>query len=151
MSYAENTSVPVDRSQSEIKRTLSKYNATGFIFGDSRELSMVMFEMNGRRIKFILPIPALQPKVASYYQKKGQFYSQDKVDQETRRRWRCLLLAIKAKLETVESGISTFEEEFMSHIVLPNGQTVGEVMVPQITESYQNAKMPPLLGMRKDI
>ncbi len=149
MAFAENTTVPVDRSQAEIKKTLTKYNATGFIFGDSKDVSMVMFEMNNRRIKFLLPIPILQPKVSSYYQKKGLFYSQDKIDQEIRRRWRCLLLAIKAKLETVESGISTFEEEFMSHIVLPNGQTVGEVMVPQITDSYQTAKMPPLLGMRE--
>jgi hypothetical protein len=36
-------------------------------------------------------------------------------------RWRALALAIKA----VESGIATFEEEFLAHIALPNGSTVG--------------------------
>ena len=47
--------------------------------------------------------------------------------EEVRRRWRALLLVIKAKLESVESGIETFEEAFASQIVLANGQTVGAV------------------------
>jgi len=58
-------------------------------------------------------------------------------------------LAIKAKLECVEAGITTLEQEFMAHILLPNGSTVGEVVLPEIEASYQNKTMPPLLGMRK--
>jgi hypothetical protein len=30
--------------------------------------------------------------------------------------------------------------------LLPNGRTVGEEISPQIAESYQTGKMPPLLG-----
>lgn len=67
-------------------------------------------------------------------------------EKEGRRRWRCLVIAIKAKLECVESGITTLEDEFMAHIVLPNGQTVGHVMLPQINASYEDGEMPPLLG-----
>lgn len=37
---------------------------------------------------------------------------------EHRRRWRALLLGIKAKLEYVQSGIATFDEEFLAHIVI---------------------------------
>jgi hypothetical protein len=146
MSYAENTVVPVDRSQSEIKKILTKYGASGFVFGEKPDAAMVMFEMRERKIKFLLPLPILQPSTPSYNQKKGFFYTQTKLDQELRRRWRCLVLAIKSKLECVESGISTFEEEFMAHIVLPNGATVGQVMIPQIERSYTENKMPPLLG-----
>jgi hypothetical protein len=54
-------------------------------------------------------------------------------------------LAVKAKLEVVESGISTFEDEFMPHIVLPSGQTVSEWMGPQITAAYLSGLMPPML------
>lgn len=93
-----------------------------------------MFQANNRRIKFTLPLQP--PKNASEKQ----------VAQFMRTRWRCLLLSIKAKLETVESGISTFETEFMPFTVLPNGQTVAQHALPYISEAYELKKMPPLLG-----
>jgi response regulator RpfG family c-di-GMP phosphodiesterase len=54
---------------------------------------------------------------------KGQ--AQAVNDAETRRRWRCLAMVIKAKLEVVASGISSFEEEFLAHVMLYDGRTVG--------------------------
>ena len=146
MSYAENTVVSVDKSQAEIKKTLTKYGASGFVFGEKAEAAMVLFEMKERKVKFMLPLPILQPHTSAWNQKKGLYYSQDKLDKELRRRWRCLLLAIKSKLECVETGIATFEQEFMAHIVLPNGATVGQVMIPQIEGAYKSGNMPPLLG-----
>lgn len=139
MTYANKTSVPIDRSQGEIKKILSKYNATSFAYGEQGEKSVVMFEMNGRRIKFVLPMPkkpsagATQASIKTY-------------DQLCRSRWRALVLAIKAKLECVETGITTLEQEFLAHIVLPNGSTVGEAITPQLALAYQEKKMPPLLG-----
>jgi len=140
MSYAQSTHVPIDRSQSEIKKILSKYGAGGFAYGESGIQAVVMFELAGRRIKFLLPMPhkpsqnATQASIKTY-------------EQLCRSRWRCLVLAIKAKLECVASGITTLEQEFLAHIVLPNGQTVGTVMIPQIAASYESGKMPPLLGL----
>ena len=66
-------------------------------------------------------------------------------EQATRQRWRALALSIKAKLESVESGIEQFEEAFMAQIVLPNGKTVGEWVAPQIEASYKSGNMPPML------
>lgn len=139
MSYAESTSVPVDRSQGEIKKILGKYGATGFAYGENEAQSVVMFEMTGRRIKFVLPMPRKPSPDATSASVKTY-------EQLCRSRWRCLVLAIKAKLECVASGITTLEQEFMAHIVLPNGQTVGTVMLPQIASSYRSGKMPPMLG-----
>jgi hypothetical protein len=51
---------------------------------------------------------------------------------EMRRRWRSLALAIKAKLEVVASGIATFDEEFMAHLVLPDGTTVGDRVTTEL-------------------
>ena len=48
-----------------------------------------------------------------------------------RQRWRALNLAIKAKLEAVESGIVTFDQEFLAHIVGPSGQTVKPLIALQ--------------------
>lgn len=54
-------------------------------------------------------------------------------------------MIIKAKLEMVYSGDTTFEREFMADILLPDGTTVGEVMVPQLAASYADGAMPSLL------
>jgi hypothetical protein len=143
MSYAENTSVPIDRSQAEIKKILGKYGASGFAYGENQNHAVVMFEMTGRRIKFVLPMPQKPSPNATAASIKT-------FEQLCRSRWRCLALAIKAKLECVASGITTLEQEFMAHIVLPNGQTVGAVMLPQIAASYGRGKMPPLLGFDGD-
>ena len=47
----------------------------------------------------------------------------------------------------VASGITTLEEEFLAHIYLPDGRTVGEFMRPQLEESYSTGRMPPMLPM----
>lgn len=139
MSYARNTSVPIGRSQDEIRKIISKHGASGFIFGEQGPLAIIGFEMCGKRIKFILPMPTLPSKNATAASIKTY-------EQLCRSKWRCLVLAIKAKLECVEAGITTLEQEFMAHIVLPNGQTIGQAVLPQIEQAYKDRKMPPLLG-----
>lgn len=61
---------------------------------------------------------------------------------EVRQRWRALLLTVKAKLEAVECGISTLEQEFLAFIVLPNSMTLGdwimENALPQIRSGRRN-------------
>ncbi len=143
MGYAEKTKVPVGQTQAEIRRTLEKYKAGGFAFGEQPGLHMVSFLMSNRQIKIVVPMPVIGSlKPNSKYVK----WKEDEVAKEIRRRWRCLLITIKAKLECVESGITTLEQEFLAHIVLPNGQTMGQVAIPQIERSYTENKMPPLLG-----
>ena len=66
-------------------------------------------------------------------------------EQACRQRWRALGLVVKAKLEAVEVGIATFDEEFLSYIVLPNNTTVGDHLVPQVAQAYLDGSMPPML------
>ncbi len=87
-----------------------------------------MFEMEERRIRFDVPMP-----------------DEEAHPQIHRQPWRALLLVIKAKLEAVETGITCFDDEFMAHIVLPDGKTVGQFMRPQISVAYDKGTMPPLL------
>ena len=115
--YAENTAVSSGESRNEIERTLVRFGASQFIYGWKDEAAVIGFTMNGR-----------------------QAY-----EQEVRQRWRALAVTIKAKFAACEAGISVFEREFFYDTVLPNGQTVGEYMMPQIEQSYQTAKMPPML------
>jgi hypothetical protein len=147
--FAQDTSVSVERSRAEIERTLQKYGAEGFMYGWQGNRAAVQFDMNGRRIKFELPLPDPKAKEFTHTPSRGTLRTaaqqHEAWEQACRQRWRALNLAIKAKLEAVECGITTFEAEFLSHIVLPNGGTVGEWMVPQIAAAYEHRKMPPML------
>lgn len=124
--YAERTKVPVSRSKDEIEKVLTKYGATGFFYGQTEERAVVGFTMNERQIRFALPLSDLD-------------------EQQTRQRWRALLLTIKSKLESVECGIEEFDDAFMAQIVLPGGQMVGAWLRPQIEHAYQTGDMPKLL------
>ena len=66
-------------------------------------------------------------------------------EQACRQRWRALSLSIKAKLESVESGIEEFESVFMAQVVTPNGKTLEEEVRPVIAQAYETGKMPTLL------
>ncbi|WP_243647545.1 hypothetical protein [Cuneatibacter caecimuris] len=61
-----------------------------------------------------------------------------------------LYLIVKAKLEAVETGISTIEREFFYDVVLPDGKTVGEWMAPQLETVYQSGDMPSMLPELED-
>lgn len=150
MSYAQNTSVSVDKSKAEIEKILQRYGASGFAYGWQGNYAMIQFVANDRRIKFMLPLPDKNDKqfqfTGAQRRKRTPEAAHAEWEQACRQKWRALTLAIKAKLESVSSGIATFEDEFMAHILLPNGQTVGDAMKPQIAIAYQSNKMPPLLG-----
>jgi len=147
--YASNTTVSSDQSRSEIERTLQRYGANKFGYLWEGKASVIVFEMNGRRIKFVLPMPARDDpkygKTPTGRVKRNQEAHFKAWEQDCRSRWRALLLCIKAKLESVESDIESFEEAFLPHIVLPNGQTAGEHLIPQIADIYQTRKMPKML------
>ena len=146
--YAENTSVGTDKSRAEIERTLQRYGADGFMYGWQGTAAIVQFVAHGRQIRFELPLP--DREAAEFTQtptgrERSEKQARDAWEQACRQRWRALSLCIKAKLEAVEAGISTFESEFMANVVLPGGQTVGDWMAPQIERAYETGTMPPLL------
>lgn len=144
--YAQQTSVSPDRSRAEIERTLTRYGATGFMYGWSERGAVIGFMLRGKQYKCLLE---LEDKEKYLRSEKGRrrtgLQAQGAWEQATRQRWRALNLVIKAKLEAVESKISTVETEFLPWMVLPNGVTVGQWMVPQLDAIYQSGKMPPLL------
>lgn len=147
--YAEKTQVPSDRSRSEIERTLIKYGATGFAYGWEASHAVIGFAANGRHVRFSLPMPDKSAREFTHTEARSVRRSHEQIEavyeQAIRQRWRALALAVKAKLEAVSAGITTFEQEFLAHIVLPNGNTVSQWMSPQIETAYKSGKMPSLL------
>lgn len=149
--YAKDTTVSVSQSQMEMERTLERYGATGFMRGWDQQNAFVMFELEKRRIRFVVPMP---PKSDFTITDNGRKRTSPQAvqtawEQACRQRWRAFNLVVKAKLEAVESGISTIEDEFLSFIQLPSGQTVGQWMKPQIEIAYDTGDMPPLLPAPK--
>lgn len=152
--YAAKTTVPVENSRVEIERTLTRYGAESFVYGWDQRGALVEFGHQGRRIRFILPLPDKTSKDFTEYtrgtalkttHRRTPEAAQKEWEQACRQRWRALALAIKAKLEAVEAGISEFEDEFLANIVLPDGSTVGAFVRPQVAIAYANGSMPALL------
>ena len=137
MAYARDTSVPVDRTRAAIEQLLRKHKATQFMLGTDteRQLARVQFKIANRIVRFEL---AWTDDIA----RRVRIFKRDQLE---RQRWRALLLVIKAKLECVESGIATFEEEFLPYIVMPNDQTVAQNVMPAIEQAYKDGRMPRLL------
>lgn len=148
MSYAETTSVSVEKSRAEIESTLQKYGAGRFAYMCGDKKASVAFEMNGSLIRFDLPLPdKADPKFWQSEHKKKARTAEAAYklwEQDCRSSWRALFLNIKAKLEACERGITKFESEFLAHFVMPNGKTLGEEVVPQLEEMKTRGKMPRL-------
>ena len=148
MAYAESTTVPVERSKSELKRVIYKYEASNYQFAETDDKAMVQFVKNAKLIRFVISFPAPDDSIFTRTptgRSRTQRQAVLEYEQEFRRRWRAMILSVKGKFETVESGIETFEEAFLAHIVLPDNRTMATVAIPQIEEAYQTKKMPKLL------
>lgn len=148
--YAEGTQVSADRSRAEIERLLVRYDATAFAYLSQTltqgAVAVILFEMRGRRIRFTLPLPTIeQQRYTPAGRVRTTAQQKTALEQATRQRWRALALIVKAKLEAVESGVSTFEAEFLAQTVLPTGATVSEWLEPQLDEAYRTQRLPRLL------
>lgn len=150
--FAAETTVPVEKSRAEIESILSRYGASRFGYMIDTTGAAIAFEARGRRVRFELPLPAkeayrMAPRRARDVvpRRRSDEDTHRHWEQACRQRWRALALVIKAKLEAVECGITTFEDEFLAHIVLPSGETIGQWAVPQLESVYSQGRMPPLL------
>ena len=149
MPYAAQTRVPISKTKTDIEDLLSKHGANGFGYVTEGNRALVAFNMAGRRVQIMLVMPSIDdyartPRNA----RRTQAAQQSAWEQVCRQRWRALVLIIRAKLETVESGITALESEFLANIVLPDGETVGQRLAPQVDEAYATGRMPPMLGAR---
>lgn len=153
--YAQDTSVSVERSRAEIESTLARYGANKFGYMTDETSAMIGFVMNDKAIKFALPLPnpneeEFTVRVYTYLGREtGRKPQPPEIarklwEQACRSRWRSLNLCIKAKLEAVAAGITTFETEFLAHIVTPGGKTIGQRLLPQLDGMQRDGKWPSL-------
>ncbi len=108
MPYAVKTTVNALKTRQEIEALIMKRKAKNFASFTEERGAMIAFELSDRRIVFRLPLP------------------NPKNEQDIRSRWRGLLLTLKAKFESIDRGVETFDDAFLSHVMLHDGKTVGE-------------------------
>jgi hypothetical protein len=152
--YAEGTSVSVEKSRAEIEAILSRYGAEAFGYATELDRAMIQFQAKNRRIRFLLKLPAKTERRFTHSEARGALRTQETAraawEQSCRQSWRALALVIKAKLEAVTAGISEFEDEFLSQIVLADGSTVGQYVRPQIEKHYREGGPRPMLLLGPD-
>lgn len=139
MAYASKTSVTVEKSESELRRLLQKHGATAIMVGTQEEppMASVWFQMEGLNIRLDVPLPSRLEDAVVYARKNAAgpapvAVQHKRWDQICRSRWRSVLLLTRAKLEHIELGATTLQEEFLSRIVMPHGRTIGDDMIPQL-------------------
>lgn len=124
--YAEDTKVPVTRSQAELKDlVMARFEADTFVTYEDRTQAVVAFQTRGRRYKIAVPIT-------------------DKPQQQ-RAAWRQLILVVKAMITAVDAGVMTMESALLAWIMLPDGSTMGEWAETAVPQAYARNEMPALM------
>lgn len=158
MTYAENTTVTVEKSKMELDALLRKHGAAQRVFGDDdvRGFAFAVFALAGRQYRIEIPMPKLEDFARRGRKERGWPNARSPEEQRKhheqacRARWRAVVLVVKAKLELVALGVSSAEREFFADLMLPDGRTVHRALAEQIESSYKTGAMPPLLGMGSD-
>jgi hypothetical protein len=121
-----------EKSKAEIVGLLREYGADQLHWTMSTELVVVAFRCQGRFVRIELVLPSLDedcfwraPKGSrgawcTRNGKWGMWRTTGQAaaihEQEVRRLWRALAVLLEAKFEAVESGVISFDREFMAHI-----------------------------------
>jgi len=133
--YAD-TKVSIERSREEIDHLLKKFGCKGiqWTWIDNSEILRFIHEFDYKGVNYGVGYEIILPEMGI---KRGRGYDKTLVrnDQQA---YRITFYTIKAKLTSVESGLETFENVFMSNIMykLPDGrvQKVGDIIIDQITK-----------------
>lgn len=149
MAYAETTTVAFEKSISEIVTLVRKAGAEQIGQMEDVGYFTVGFKLAARLIRFRLNFPSLDdmPKYDGRRNVLTAVQRQAKLDQAKRQRGRALLLVIKAKLESVESGIETIEQAFLANVVLADGRTVYERVAEPLALEYQTGQASAVVGL----
>lgn len=153
MAYAKGTKTSIAKSEDQIKTMLRKAGAAAIAMMEESAYAIVAFHLHERSIRFRLPLPRRDDERFTLgvdrYSHRPARRAPDKADalwvQACRERWRQLHLCIKAKLESVEQEIELFDDAFLSQIVTPDGDTIGDKVKPQMTALMDGKPLRPLL------
>lgn len=147
--YAENTTVSVEKTKLDLDRLLAAHGAKSRAMGtdDDAGAAWVLFELSGLKVKLAIPLPKISERAFTHKPPRSRWSSSQRCsDEKTRKRWeqacrsrwRCILLLVKAKLEAIKLGNTTVEREFLPDLMTASGSTLlealrqcGDMLLPQ--------------------
>lgn len=140
MAYAEKTNIAFEKSIAEIIGLLRKNGADRIGQMEEKERFTIQFFAHERLVRFRVKFPAIEdmPEYDGRRVRLTTAQRLDRLEQAKRQRGRALMLVIKAKLESVESQVETFEEAFLANVVMADGQTMYERVREPIAIEYQS-------------
>jgi len=125
--YAARTTVSVSESIAEMERLIARFGAQRFAYSWDELQDVIAFEANGQPVKIAMPRPG-----------PPDFMRLADREQERRRKWRVMVLTIKALLVAVDEEVLTFEAAFLAHFMTDSGQTIGEAMGPRLEAAQRD-------------
>lgn len=143
MAYAETTKVPLEQSIAEIIGMVRRAGAESVGQFHERDQFIIMFALGDRRMKFSVPL-VTEWTCPTRGGNGREIDVRAKIEQANRQKGRALMLVVKAKLESVESGVETFEQAFLANILMADGATVYERVSEPIALEYKTGKVGPL-------
>ena len=149
--YAAKTTVTVEKSKTEIEAVLRRYGADQFMYAWQTGMPTMGFRMGGLPIRMILPLPTEEQFRFTQRNRVTPQEQKAAYEQAERQLWRAFLLVIKAKLEAVEAGIITIEDEFLANIVLQDNSTIKDNLLPRLQESIASGRFPLMLPEPREI
>jgi len=135
--YVRGASITCAASRAEIQDMLTSHGATGFRCASRDGGTAIAFTAGHRRFRFAYTPPGGEKTgTDSRMQPRKTPPGSRSPEEASRRYWHKLSLLIRAKLDAVDEGIATFEEEFLAYMLLPGGDTVLQGVQPGVTRAY---------------
>ena len=154
MAY-ETTAVPVEKSQGEIRKLLYQHRASNFAFTEmqheGQRWAAIDFVLHEQRVRIRVPLKnpnlaAVKAKAQRARTKSAADIEHEMFEQEAKRIWRVMFHTLKARLVSVEEGVETFEEAFLSHLVDPvTGMTMWEAVKGKVEAGALKSGGPGLM------
>lgn len=150
--YAKGTSVPTSRTEAEIRKLLAEHGANRLAVMTDLEQRRVEIAFQVDRLAFRMAVPMPDPSDRAFnytnHRTPRELTKQErdrKLSQAERERWRAVLLLVKAKLQAIQLGVSTWEEEFLPYLVIDRrGQTLGQKVLPNLQAVLETGDLPTL-------
>jgi hypothetical protein len=135
MAY-DRTEVAVSKSQDEMRRLIYSHQGTALVLVSQppREgfEAMLLIEKMSYHIRVMATCKTV-PWVVKGLKRSGRAYAHA-VEQENRRVWRVLYWHLKALFEAADSGVIDVRTIVMPYVVLKDGRTLAEHVIPRMPE-----------------
>lgn len=153
MAY-ESTSVPVEKSQGQIRKLLAGQGSSRLAFGEERDdqgqrWAAVTFVLGAHAVRLRVPLKPVDEREVRSKLMRARTKTQDEIrdtlyEQEEKRIWRVLAWNLKARMVAVQEGVETFEEAFLAHLL--DAQT-GRTIYEQLADTGRVQLAQPLLAL----